>query len=111
MSPYSGHIRLPLIRLWPCRGGRGVASAAEYPNRGTPNRDMRRFERARNPECEALATPSGAHFLDVHSRLIDKSSGFLWDKFTTDGSHLSAAGYAEWRAAILSDIQAHCRLR
>jgi lysophospholipase L1-like esterase len=55
--------------------------------------------RTLNQRLAIVAREEGAEFLDLHPLFID-SQGNLQDRFTTDGLHLSLAGYQVWRSQL-----------
>ena len=50
---------------------------------------------ALNEGIKAIASEAGCEYLDVYPKMLD-SDGELADEYTTDGLHLSRAGYAVW---------------
>jgi lysophospholipase L1-like esterase len=54
-----------------------------------------------NRQLATLAEGQGATFVDLHPSFSD-GQGQLRPELTTDGLHLSAQGYALWRAALVS---------
>jgi lysophospholipase L1-like esterase len=56
--------------------------------------------RRANELCRRGATAAGAEWLDVHARLADPD-GELDPRYSSDGLHLSGAGYRAWAAAVL----------
>jgi lysophospholipase L1-like esterase len=55
--------------------------------------------RRANALCQRGAAAAGADWLDVHSRLTDPG-GELDPRYSSDGLHLSGAGYRAWAAAL-----------
>jgi lysophospholipase L1-like esterase len=57
------------------------------------------------------STPNTAVlFVNVHASLADQQ-GYLRERFTTDGLHLSADGYEVWRDAIPNHIRENCQTK
>lgn len=54
-----------------------------------------------NQQLQAIATTAGIKYLDLHPIFAD-SQGNLRSELTTDGLHLSRAGYQVWRSALQS---------
>jgi lysophospholipase L1-like esterase len=52
-----------------------------------------------NEGVEALTKTHGCHFIDIHEQFAD-DRGKLREELTTDGLHLSGAGYALWEDLI-----------
>lgn len=52
-----------------------------------------------NRRLERIAQREGAAYLDLFSRFVDED-GQLIASYTTDGVHLTAAGYAAWQAVV-----------
>ncbi len=52
-----------------------------------------------NQRLSLIAKEEKVQFLDLHDLFTDEQ-GYLHDKFTTDGLHLSYAGYALWRSQL-----------
>ncbi|GAB4322522.1 MAG: hypothetical protein OHK0047_05980 [Leptolyngbyaceae cyanobacterium] len=55
--------------------------------------------RTLNQRLAIVAQEEGAEFLDLHPLFVD-SQGNLQDRLTTDGLHLSLAGYQVWRSQL-----------
>ncbi|MGQ9869631.1 GDSL-type esterase/lipase family protein [Leptodesmis sp.] len=55
--------------------------------------------RTLNQRLAIVAQEEGAEFLDLHPLFVD-SQGNLQDRFTTDGLHLSLAGYQAWKSQL-----------
>jgi lysophospholipase L1-like esterase len=55
--------------------------------------------RRANELCRRGAAAAGADWLDVHARLTDPG-GELDPRYSSDGLHLSGAGYRAWAAAL-----------
>jgi len=55
-----------------------------------------------NRELEAIAREEGAVFLDLHAWFGDERGDMRAD-FTTDGVHLTAAGYRTWRSVLVGN--------
>lgn len=56
--------------------------------------------RRANELCRRGAAAAGADWLDLHARLADPD-GELDPRYSSDGLHLSGAGYRAWAAAVL----------
>jgi lysophospholipase L1-like esterase len=56
--------------------------------------------RRANELCRRGAAAAGADWLDLHARLADPD-GELDPRYSSDGLHLSGAGYRAWAAALL----------
>lgn len=56
--------------------------------------------RRANELCRRGAAAAGADWLDVHARLADPD-GELDPRYSSDGLHLSGAGYRAWAAALV----------
>lgn len=56
--------------------------------------------RRANELCRRGAAAAGVDWLDVHARLADPD-GELDARYSSDGLHLSGAGYRAWAAALL----------
>jgi lysophospholipase L1-like esterase len=56
--------------------------------------------RRANELCRRGAAATGADWLDVHARLADPD-GEIDPRYSSDGLHLSGAGYRAWAAAVL----------
>jgi lysophospholipase L1-like esterase len=56
--------------------------------------------RRANELCRRGASAAGADWLDLHARLADPD-GELDPRYSSDGLHLSGAGYRAWAAAVL----------
>jgi len=61
--------------------------------------------RRANELCRRGAAAAGADWLDLHARLADPE-GELDPRYSSDGLHLSGAGYRAWAAAVLPYLQA-----
>jgi len=55
-----------------------------------------------NTEIEKYVHSSGLKWIDLYSDFVD-ASGYLNNKYTSDGLHLNAAGYQRWQS-ILNEI-------
>ncbi|QLE59350.1 SGNH/GDSL hydrolase family protein [Nostoc sp. TCL26-01] len=60
-----------------------------------PNSRIRQL----NQQIQNIATKEGVRYLDLYS-LFTNQKGNLRQEFTTDGLHLSPAGYLVWRTAL-----------
>ena len=58
-----------------------------------------RWIRTINEKLERIAHDEGVEYLDLHSAFAD-TDGYIKEELTTDGLHLSAAGYALWRSKL-----------
>ncbi|MEX0271067.1 GDSL-type esterase/lipase family protein [Leptolyngbyaceae cyanobacterium UHCC 1019] len=58
-----------------------------------------RWIRTINEKLARVAQDEGVEYLDLHSDFAD-AQGYLKDELTTDGLHLSVAGYALWRSKL-----------
>ena len=60
-------------------------------NTGMSNEDVKAF----NMELEKLAVAKGLTYIDLYSLFLDET-GYLPDKYSVDGVHLTGEGYAIW---------------
>lgn len=58
-----------------------------------------RWIRTINEKLERVAQDEGVEYLDLHSAFAD-ADGYIKEKLTTDGLHLSIAGYVLWRSKL-----------
>jgi lysophospholipase L1-like esterase len=58
-----------------------------------------------NRMLERFARENGIEWIDLNGVL--SASGLLRDEYTTDGVHLTAAAYLEWRKLLLPILQQH----
>jgi lysophospholipase L1-like esterase len=58
-----------------------------------------RWIRTINEKLERIAQDEGVEYLDLHSAFAD-ADGYIKEELTTDGLHLSVAGYALWRSKL-----------
>jgi len=58
-----------------------------------------RWIRTINEKLERIAQDEGVEYLDLHSAFAD-ADGYIKEELTTDGLHLSVAGYALWRSRL-----------
>ncbi len=58
-----------------------------------------RWVRTINEKLERVARDEGVKYLDLHSDFAD-AQGYIKEELTTDGLHLSVAGYALWRSKL-----------
>jgi lysophospholipase L1-like esterase len=58
-----------------------------------------RWIRTINEKLERVAHDEGVEYLDLHSDFAD-ADGYIKEELTTDGLHLSSAGYALWRSKL-----------
>ncbi len=58
-----------------------------------------RWIRTINQKLKQIAQDQGIEYLDLHRDFAD-ADGYIKDELTTDGLHLSAAGYALWRSKL-----------
>jgi lysophospholipase L1-like esterase len=58
-----------------------------------------RWIRMINEKLERVSQDEGVDYLDLHSAFAD-ADGYIKEELTTDGLHLSVAGYALWRSKL-----------
>lgn len=58
-----------------------------------------RWIRTINKKLERIAQDEGVEYLDLYSDFAD-TQGYIREELTTDGLHLSVAGYALWRSKL-----------
>jgi lysophospholipase L1-like esterase len=91
--------RLVVQSLLPHRGELAIWEGRDRLNRAPAAR-----LRALNEQLRQLAIAQGAQYLDLYDLFVDEQ-GRLDERLTTDGLHLSLAGYDVWRGAIAAFVQ------
>lgn len=91
--------RLVVQSLLPHRGELATWEGRDRLKRA-PAARLRRL----NGQLQQLAIAQGAQYLDLYGLLVD-GQGRLDERLTTDGLHLSVAGYDVWRGAIAAFMQ------
>ena len=62
-----------------------------------------------NVRIKMLAEEYGYSFVDLYAPLMNPETGEIYDKYTTDGGHLTPAGYEVFTAQVTPAIDAYLR--